>query len=92
MQRFTNDEAGFQNWCREHPRGYVLNQVGNSSAEMVTIHKAACRHLAGARPGTERICSGDLFELEKIAADLGGLYWRHCRACLNKPRRSVCGW
>jgi hypothetical protein len=73
-QWFRNDDAGYRNWLRQHPEGFVLNI--ERDAHYGKLHAATC---LGIFPDDDRaytwsrdkVCSMDRRELERYAANKG---------------------
>jgi hypothetical protein len=87
VERFKDDERGYQRWLRTHPRGFVFNHFGGSSPDDDLMHTSRCDHLYryedhGRRTRVEKVCSDDLRELEAWAdAERGRSGWRRCETC-----------
>jgi hypothetical protein len=87
--RFSNQEAGYEQWLQDNKNGFVFNHYGgtNASKDMNKIHHACCRFLHRIQDEGKRttaypkICSSDLRELESHVVTLRGDSWVYCKSC-----------
>lgn len=87
MQRFVDDDAGFQSWIARYPDGYVLNTNRKPSPSYLILHRATCRTIAGDPISGSRwtgeyikVC-GDRAELERWARAEVGAAPKPCVHC-----------
>jgi hypothetical protein len=87
--RFSNHDAGYEQWLQNHKSGFVFNHYGGtkSSKDMNKIHHAGCRFLHRKQDEGKRttsyakICSSDFRELESHVVTLRGDSWVYCKSC-----------
>jgi hypothetical protein len=94
MQRFVDDDRGYQDWLDRHPDGFVINTGRAPNAAYLVLHRASCGTITGkpARGTTftgeyTKVC-GERNELEEFASDLGG-HAHPCGLCLAKRGQPV---
>lgn len=88
MERFQDDDAGYERWLAGHPDLFVLNTARNPARNYLMLHRATCHTIAsvparGARWTGEyiKLC-GRRTELEVLAqAEVGGTAFP-CPLCL----------
>ena len=90
MERFQDDDDGYESWLAVHPDLFVLNTARNPAPNYLMLHRATCRTIAGAPAIVRRtrwtgeyikFC-GQRAELEDFArTSVGGTAWP-CRLCL----------
>ena len=49
---FAGNDSAYFAWISSHPTGYVLNIRRKDDPTYVVLHKASCRTVNPARPGT----------------------------------------
>jgi hypothetical protein len=91
MQRFEDDDVGYENWLAKHPCLYVLNTARKPAPNYLMLHRATCHTIAGVPARGVRwtgeyikFC-GQRVELEDFAQTHVGGNAFPCRLCL-KPR------
>ncbi|MFD5827306.1 hypothetical protein [Lentzea sp. NPDC060358] len=87
MQRFSNDDAGYQRWLAAHPDLYVLNTERTPRPSYLVLHRATCRTITGTpargRQWTAeylKVC-GSRAELETFALNEVGGAAQACGLC-----------
>lgn len=88
MQRFQDDDTGYEGWLAAHPDWYVLNAARNPAPNYLMLHRATCRTITSS-PGRAmrwtaeyiKFC-GNRAELEKFAQSGVGGTASPCRLCL----------
>jgi hypothetical protein len=50
VERFENDEPGYESWLRANPTGFVLNIHRTLGASDARLHTAKCRTIQGRPP------------------------------------------
>ncbi|WP_243727371.1 hypothetical protein [Actinocrispum wychmicini] len=88
VERFQDDDAGYERWLAAHPDLFVLNTARRPAPNYLMLHRATCRTIAGT-PARGNRWTGDYIkfcgrrtELEEFAqAQVGGTAFR-CRLCL----------
>lgn len=88
MERFEDDDAGYERWLTGHPNLFVLNTARNPAPNYLMLHRATCRTIVGTPACGTRWTSeyikfcGEQTELEQFAqSHLGGTA-SPCRLCL----------
>ncbi|WP_223592378.1 hypothetical protein [Neobacillus bataviensis] len=86
VRRFKNEEEAYEKWCKEHENGYIFNNAGGKTGNV--LHLVGCRHLTSARfigkytKCYPKYCSDNLNELIEKADKVSQQYgWRQCKAC-----------
>ena len=76
MQRFVDDDDGYEEWLAGHPTGFVLNVERSPRAANIMLHRAVCYTISGSPArGTQwtrdyiKLC-GERKTLERIAYTL----------------------
>lgn len=89
MQRFVDNDLGYQRWLEMHPDLYVLNAERTLRPSYLMLHRATCRTISGTPArGAQwtadyiKVC-GPRADLEAFARhDVGGTA-RACGLCLR---------
>jgi hypothetical protein len=91
MQEFTEDDAGYLGWLREHPDGFVVNVERNARPAYVILHRASCRTISADRDdgayterGYRKVVTDNLDELRAFARSIGrtdGSFSKACGRC-----------
>jgi hypothetical protein len=88
VERFQDDDTGYERWLAGHPDLYVLNAARNPAPNYLMLHRATCRTIAGA-PARGARWTGDYIkfcgnraELEEFAQTHVGGQAHPCRRCL----------
>jgi len=93
---FIDDEAGYQQWLRNHPKGFVVTTVRDISANYMSLHQATCRMIskymknmssdAFTGKGYIKACSLSTCDLLQWIADNGGTgFTKICSICAPTP-------
>jgi hypothetical protein len=88
LELFENDDQGYRDWIRAHPRGFVLH-VENLAGRKMTMHRADCWHISEDFPppttttwtAKPKACSKEVRELRE---------WARSRGVPNAPRCGTC--
>lgn len=89
LRTFQDDEAGYGDWVRDNPLGFVLNLAPSPGAESKLLHLVECKHLGpGAgdyrQTSVPKTCGDDIRELRRHAdSAVGRGQWRWCRSCMS---------
>ena len=86
---FADDDAGYEAWLRDHPRGFVVNCERNPRAAYLMLHRAGCHTISGAPTagatwtagGYIKVCADTPGELDLWAQDATSGLPRRCGAC-----------
>lgn len=68
MTTFRSDEAGCEQWLREHPNSYGFNNFGGADISMNVLPRSGCRALhrpedRRRRSSVPKICSTSYMDL-----------------------------
>ncbi|CCH30621.1 hypothetical protein ABZ816_39600 [Actinosynnema sp. NPDC047251] len=92
MERFQDDDAGYERWLAGHSDLYVLNTTRNPTPGYLKLHRATCRTIAGAPARGDRwtgeyikFC-GPKAELERFARTHVGGEASPCGLC-HRPAK-----
>jgi len=84
---FRDDDAGYLEWLKAHPRGFVLNAARRPRPDYLVLHRAGCRTITAqpARGGVWtgsyiKVC-GDDDALDRWAEMTVGALPRRCPLC-----------
>lgn len=85
IERFEDDDRGFQRWLTRNWRGYVVNCHRKPAAEYLVLHSTDCGSLTRHEHYTThdyiKVCSNDKRELNRWAEkEVGGTLQR-CGEC-----------
>lgn len=88
MQRFVDDDTGYQRWLAEHPEQFVVNTYREPRASYLRLHRATCTLISGTPANGVhwtanyiKFCGTDT-ELRRWAKrDVGGDVWE-CSRCI----------
>ncbi len=47
LQRFVDDDEGYQQWVSDHPDGYVLHTSRGSRGQPLMLHRPNCKIISG---------------------------------------------
>lgn len=47
MERFQDDDAGYERWLADHADLFVLNTARNPAPNYLMLHRAVCHTIAG---------------------------------------------
>lgn len=75
FEEFSNDDAGYVEWVRTHPRGYVVVSWNPPRAEYISLHRADCHcidpakatHIRNWTTSYVKICGETIPALEEWA-------------------------
>jgi hypothetical protein len=86
VEKFKNDETGYEQWLRENQTGYVFNYF--KTTVFNKMHHASCSFLkrpkdAGARTKLDKYCSESYSELEYNVHRLCKDNWSKCKHCFK---------
>jgi hypothetical protein len=85
IERFVDDDKGFQSWMLQHWKGYVVNCYRNPTPDYLVLHNTDCgsltRHTNYTTTGFIKVCSGDRWELAQWAKDEVGGELQRCGEC-----------
>jgi len=88
VDRFSEDEPGYERWLRSHPSGYVLNCDQQPRASYLVAHRAECHTISGqpSRGSTwtctyQKVCAGSIKELDDWARSKTGSVPSRCGTC-----------
>ena len=63
----TNNEAGFADWCKAHPDGFIVNANYKPVASYLVLHKVGCSTFKGrggfTGPEYSKFCSDSIDDL-----------------------------
>lgn len=45
MTVFSNDDAGYLDWCAAHPNGYIVNSGNPPNSTYLQMHRTGCYHM-----------------------------------------------
>ena len=73
---FIDDDAGYRDWLRGHPGGYVVNSTRPPSRSYLVLHRASCDPIRD-RPDfgesftttSSKACANTTWELDQWARD-----------------------
>jgi hypothetical protein len=90
MPLFADDDAGYLEWVRQHPRGYVLVSWNPPTRGYVTVHRADCYtinpelapHVENWTHHYVKACGESLGEIER---------WADAEFGAGRPALYVCG-
>jgi hypothetical protein len=85
---FTDDDAGFLKWVKDHPLGYVLNTTRPMLPDFLILHLASCRAVSG-KPGVGnfwtaqsiKVCAMEKAVLKNWAQNEAGGLISACTLC-----------
>ncbi len=85
---FTDDDAGYLKWVKDHPVGYVLNTTRPILPDFLILHLASCRAVSG-KPGVGdfwtaqsiKVCAETKEDLEVWAQKEAGGRVNLCNLC-----------
>lgn len=85
---FTDDDAAYLQWVKQHPLGYVLNATRPPLPDFLVLHLASCRAVYG-EPSvgdywtaeSVKVCSTDRAEIEAWAQNEVGGQVMTCELC-----------
>jgi hypothetical protein len=88
VETFFQDEAGYVDWLRRHPRGFVINCEQKPSPNYLILHRSRCSTINGVPARGNRwtrlygkVCATSVAELDRWArTDVGGKLQR-CQLC-----------
>lgn len=84
MLQFRNDDAGYRQWLKDHPNGFVVNSERIPNPSYLILHRATCYYISNdtTRNYTTtsyiKTCSEDLAELRWWAGTLSGQLGQRC--------------
>lgn len=71
---FDNDDAGYHNWIKDNPDGFVVNTYRKPNARYLKTHRARCYTIKNLQPGYtsfttdyRKYCSNELDKLKEWA-------------------------
>ena len=88
LETYIDDDAGYLNWVKRHPIGYVLNTTRPPLPNFLILHLASCRAVSG-RAGlgnywtaeSVKVCSLDKSALISWAQQEAGGEINTCHLC-----------
>ena len=88
-KNFKDDDAGYEDWIRRNPTGFVVNTTRNPSAGYLKLHRASCRTISGTPPRGGpwnglyvKVCAATVLELSVWArSSTGGSLLDPCGLC-----------
>jgi hypothetical protein len=95
MILFERDEAGYKEWVRRHPTGFVVNHHARPKPHYLILHRATCHTITGVptrgttwtTPYVKR-CAEQRTELEHWAKSALAATLQPCAFCF-RPSRGV---
>jgi hypothetical protein len=89
---FEDDDAGYLDWVRQRPDGYVLNSYRKPSANYLPLHRASCWTITGKPARGDRWTTGDFIkvcadtrpDLEQWARQIAGGTVSPCSWCIPR--------
>ena len=87
LEKFVDDDSGYEKWIESHPDGYVLNaERGTLSTCLMNLHRARCYTIV---PRSDRrwthqyikVCSTDMDEI---------VAWVRTKYCEEPKRCKIC--
>lgn len=88
---FSDDDRGYDRWCTDHPRGYVLNTERRDGSRYRTLHHSTCRDVRvlkkNATTWTQndyiKVCALERAELDDWAERFRGGRADRCGSCFG---------
>jgi hypothetical protein len=85
VERFVDDDRGFQRWLAKHWQGLVVNAYRKPTPDYLVLHKTDCDSLTRHEHYTThdyiKVCSDRRFELETWAKEEVGSELTRCGEC-----------
>ena len=88
MSKFIDDDAGYLQWAKNHPSGFVLNCERKPRAAYLILHRSTCLHITEAGPQATRwtadyikVCSENMGPLVGWAEVETGGQPTACQTC-----------
>ena len=93
VHQFRDDDAGYLQWLRDHPDGFVLNIQHSHHASDAKVHRADCHTISGENPAGGawtgpsyiKVCADRLTAVEQWAAAVTEVSIPTCGTC--RPTR-----
>jgi hypothetical protein len=82
VQHFLDDDLGYLNWLRDHPRGYVVFSDRKPTVWYLSLHRVRCIRDQPARTTDyRRICADTAEELIEWGTEATGSPPKNCEIC-----------
>jgi hypothetical protein len=94
MTTFVDDEKAYLAWVEAHRGGYVLNCARSPTPDYLKLHQAICKFISTSTRSNWttgeyiKVCSEDLGELRRWAADQVGGNPQRCQSCMRDRKPS----